>query len=182
MHGAWTRQIGRSVSDLADLRSESSRDPYRLVGSLHDTFDPLSLERQKCQSAVKVGGKTLRGAVETGLDGVADSALTALGAPELAPMADKLIDKGVKQLEKKGTSYLDQQNDKSGKGYGGVRYMSASGGMRLAGSGTQVGAGMRLAGNGMSWHNVARGIRHKRERAFGPVSGQGMRLAGSDKH
>ena len=31
-------------------------------------------------------------------------------------MADKLIDKGVKQLEKKGTSYLDQQIDKSGKG------------------------------------------------------------------
>ena len=33
------------------------------------------------KSAVKVGAKTLRGAVETGLDGVADSALTALGAP-----------------------------------------------------------------------------------------------------
>ena len=92
--------------------------------------------------------KTLRGAVETGLDGVADSALTALGAPELAPLADKFIDKGVKQLEEKGTSYLDQQIDKSGQGKGGVRYMSAGGGMRLAGSGTQVGAGMRLAGSG----------------------------------
>ena len=58
--------------------------------------------------------KTLRGAVETGLDGVADTALTALGAPELAPLADKLIDKGVKDLEKKGTEYVDQKIDASG--------------------------------------------------------------------
>ena len=141
------------------------------------------------KSAVKVGAKALRGAVETGLDGVADSALTALGAPELAPLADKFIDKGVKELEKKGTSYLDQQIDKSGQGYGGVRYMSAGGGMRLAGSGTQVGAGMRLAGSGMrlaggaygqfSWHDMARGV-NKLAHA-GPVSmaGNGMRLAGS---
>ena len=113
------------------------------------------------KSAVKVGAKTLRGAVKSGLDGVADTALTSLGAPELAPLADKLIDKGVKKLESKGTDYLDQKIDASGKGHGGVRYMSAGGGMRLAGSGTQVGAGMRLAGSGMR------------------LAGSGMRLAGS---
>ena len=91
------------------------------------------------KSAVKVGSKALRGAVETELGGVADTALTSLGAPERAPFADKLIDKGVKKLEKKGTDYLDQKIDASGNGHGGVRYMSAGGGMCLAGSGTQVG-------------------------------------------
>ena len=118
------------------------------------------------KSAVKVGAKTLRGAVETGLDGLADTALTSLGAPELAPLTDKLIDKGVKDLEKKGTEYVDQKIDASGKGHGGVRYMSAGGGMRLAGSGTQVGSGLRLAGSGM---------RHSGSGHSGGL----MRLAGS---
>ena len=99
--------------------------------------------------AVKAGTTALRGATETAVDGLADSALTALGAPELAPMANKLVDKGVSYLQKKGTDYLDQQIDASGRGYGGVRYMSpAGGGLRLAGHGTQVGTGLRLAGSG----------------------------------
>ena len=55
--------------------------------------------------AVKAGADVLRGAAETAVSGAADSALTALGAPELAPMADKLIDKGASYLEKKGVDY-----------------------------------------------------------------------------
>ena len=101
-------------------------------------------------------------------DGVADSALTALGAPEFAPLADKLIDRGAKALEKKGVDYLDQKIDQSGKG---VRYMAATsgGGMRLAGQGTQIGRGLRLAGNG-----------HGRMHGDGMrLAGSGMRLAGS---
>jgi hypothetical protein len=35
------------------------------------------------KSAINVGAQALRGAMETGLDGVAGTALTALGAPEL---------------------------------------------------------------------------------------------------
>ena len=103
-------------------------------------------------------------------------------------MVDKLVDKGVKELEKKGTAYVDQKIDASGKGHGGVRYMSAGGGMRLAGSGTQVGTGMRLAGNGMrlaggGWDSIVTGFhedmaeRAKRHQV--PHSGNGMRLAGS---
>ena len=132
------------------------------------------------KGAVKVGAKTLRGAVEVGLDGVADTALTALGAPEFAPMVDKLVDKGVRQLEKKGTAYVNQQIDKSGKGHGGVRYMTAGGGMRLAGSGTQVGTGMRLAGNGMRLAGGGWEEDEKRElSADAGAMGLGMMLAGS---
>ena len=77
---------------------------------------------------------------ETAVSGAADSALTAIGAPELAPMADSLIDRGASYLEKKGTEYLDQKIDASGRGYGGrVKFMSpAGGGLRLAGHGTQI--------------------------------------------
>ena len=135
-----------------------------------DRWDDVKSVAKKVQSsqavrdlekgAVNVGAKALRGAVETGLDGVADSALTYVGAPELAPMANKLIDRGAKSLQNKGVQYLDQQIDASGSGR--VRYMSPSGGgMRLAGSGTQLGSGMRLAGSGMR------------------LAGSGMRLAGS---
>ena len=124
---------------------------------------------------VAYAGKALRGAAETAVDGLADSALTALGAPELAPMADKLIDKGASYLQKKGTDYLDQKIDASGRGYGGVRYMSpAGGGLRLAGHGTQIGTGLRLAGSGhMYGHGhcqCGHGMR---------LAGSGMRLAGS---
>jgi len=117
---------------------------------------------------VKRGSDVLRGAAEAATDGVADSALTALGAPEFAPLADKLIDRGAKALEKKGVDYLDQKIDQSGKG---VRYMAATsgGGMRLAGQGTQIGRGLRLAGNG-----------HGRMHGDGMrLAGSGMRLAGS---
>ena len=99
--------------------------------------------------AVKAGADVLRGAATAATDGLADSALTSLGAPELAPLADQLINRAGKSLEKKGTDYLDQKIDASGRGYGGVRYMSpAGGGLRLAGHGTVVGAGLRLAGSG----------------------------------
>eukprot|EP01046_Picozoa_sp_COSAG06_P056860 COSAG06_NODE_10896_length_1600_cov_1.277815_2_plen_180_part_01 len=119
-----------------------------------------SVVRDLEKKAVKRGADALRGAAETATDGLADSALAALGAPELAPFADKLIDSGAKRLEKKGTDYLNQKINQSGKG---VRYMAATsgGGMRLAGQGTQIGRGLRLAGSGM---------RH---------GGDGMRLAGS---
>eukprot|EP01046_Picozoa_sp_COSAG06_P036229 COSAG06_NODE_3973_length_4700_cov_9.575527_3_plen_130_part_00 len=52
--------------------------------------------------AVRAGADVLRGAATAATDGLADSALTSLGAPEFAPLADKLISKGAKSLEKKG--------------------------------------------------------------------------------
>eukprot|EP01043_Picozoa_sp_COSAG02_P008015 COSAG02_NODE_249_length_27097_cov_30.179155_4_plen_138_part_00 len=42
---------------------------------------------------------------ETATHGLADCTLIALGAPELARVADKLIDSGAKRLEQKGVSY-----------------------------------------------------------------------------
>ena len=147
--------------------------------------------------AVKAGSTALRTAAESATDGLADSALTALVAPELAPMADKLIDKGASYLQKKGTDYLDQQIDASGRGYGGVRYMSpAGGGLRLAGHGTQIGTGLRLAGSGhVSFGDLATAVGKlgvheltKDRNAAGSgymrghghcQCGHGMRLAGS---
>jgi hypothetical protein len=110
---------------------------------------------------VQRGSDVLRGVAEVATDGVADSALTALGAPMLAPLADKLIDWGAKALEQKGVDYLDQKINQSGKG---VRYMVATsgGGMWLVGQGTQIGRGLHLAGNG-----------------HGRMHGDGMWLAGS---
>eukprot|EP01046_Picozoa_sp_COSAG06_P071548 COSAG06_NODE_20518_length_792_cov_2.584416_2_plen_121_part_01 len=61
--------------------------------------------------AVRAGADVLRGAATAATDGLADSALSSLGAPELAPLADKLINKGAKSLEKKGVDYLDQKID-----------------------------------------------------------------------
>ena len=143
--------------------------------------------------AVKAGADVLRGAAETAVSGAADSTLTALGVPELAPMATKLVDKGASYLEKKGTDYLDQQIDASGRGYGGVRYMSpAGGGLRLAGHGTQVGTGLRLAGSGhgvpAGYHRMPDGSIMKdsdhqgmghRHCGCGHMEGHGLRLAGS---
>ena len=125
------------------------------------------------KGALNVGAKALRGAVETGLDGVADSALTAIGAPELAPLVNTAIDRGAKSLQNKGVQYLDQQIDASGKG---VRYMSPSGGgMRLAGSGTQLGSGLRLAGGLLGYADWE----EKKSRELAGAMGLGMRLAGS---
>ena len=144
------------------------------------------------KGALNVGAKALRGAVETGLDGVADSALTAIGAPELAPLVNTAIDRGAKSLQKKGVQYLDQQIDASGNGR--VRYMSPSGGgMRLSGSGTQLGSGLRLSGQGMrlsgsghNWDNIVTGFhkdmaeRAERHKVPHMSTGNGrMRLAGS---
>eukprot|EP01043_Picozoa_sp_COSAG02_P032439 COSAG02_NODE_2168_length_9608_cov_38.056893_2_plen_186_part_00 len=129
------------------------------------------LVRSAEHKLVQKGADALRGVAESATDGLADSALTAIGAPELAPLADKLIDSGAKRLEQKGVSYLGQKIDQSGKG---VRYMAprSGGGMRLSGQGTQIGRGLRLAGNG-SMHGYgmqADGLR---------LSGQGLRLSGS---
>ena len=90
--------------------------------------------------AVAAGAKALRGAVEGATDGLADTALTAIGAPELVPAADALIDRGAKALQRKGTEYLDQQIDASGRG---VRYMAPSGGgLRTSSTRTMVGRGV----------------------------------------
>ena len=135
-----------------------------------DRWDDVKSVAKKVQSsqavrdlekgAVNVGAKALRGVAEVGLDGVADAAASAVGMPELAAPLDKAIDKGASYLQKKGTSYLDQKIDASGSGR--VRYMSpAGGGMRMAGTGTQLGSGLRLAGSGLR------------------LAGSGLRLAGS---
>ena len=138
--------------------------------------------------AVKAGADVLRGAATAATDGLADSALTSLGAPEFAPLADQLINKGAKALEKKGVDYLDQKIDASGRGYGGVRYMSpAGGGLRLAGHGTAVGAGLRLAGSGSTGHHrmpdgsLMKNSDHKGRGhcGCGHMEGHGLRLAGS---
>ena len=145
-------------------------DRWDDVKKVAKTVQKSDTVRNLEKGALNVGAKALRGAVESGLDGVADSALTSLGVPELAPLANKLIDKGAKDLQKKGVQYLDQQIDASGKGH--VRYMSPSGGgMRMAGSGTQLGSGMRLAGSGMSLHTSAQTWTKK----YGHTPGQGMR-------
>ena len=143
------------------------------------------------KGALNVGAKALRGAVETGLDGVADSALTAIGAPELAPLVNSAIDRGAKSLQNKGVQYLDQQIDASGKG---VRYMSPSGGgLRMSGTGTQLGSGLRLSGQGMrlsgsghNWDNIVTGFhkdmaeRAERHKVPHMSAGNGkMRLAGT---
>ena len=145
-------------------------DRWDDVKKVAKTVQKSDTVRNLEKGALNVGAKALRGAVETGLDGVADSALTAIGAPELAPLVNTAIDRGAKSLQNKGVQYLDQQIDASGKGR--VRYMSPSGGgMRLSGSGTQLGSGLRLSGQGMrlsgSGHNW-------------DTTGNGrMRLAGS---
>ena len=54
------------------------------------------------KKAVDYGTKAIRGVAEGAVDSLADSALSAVGAPELAPMADKFIDKGASYLQKKG--------------------------------------------------------------------------------
>ena len=122
--------------------------------------------------AVAAGSKALRGAVEGATDGLATSALSAIGAPELAPAADALIDRGAKALQRKGTAYLDQKIDASGSG---VRYMSpAGGGLRRSGSGTQVGRGLRLSGEGTMRGHGHCGCGHG-QRANGlRLSGSGM--------
>ena len=96
------------------------------MGWWGDAWDEVKSVAKKVQAnpivrglekkAVDYGNKALRGAAEGAVDGLADSALTAVGAPELAPMADKLIDKGASYLQKKGSDYLKQdcmQNEQS---------------------------------------------------------------------
>ena len=115
-----------------------------------------AIVRELEKKAVQKGADVLRGAAEVATDGLADTALTAVGMPELAPLVDKAIDKGAAALEKKGVDYLDQKIDKSGEwaGNGHVRYMNAGAGMRLAGGATHVGRGLRLAGSGHCGHGM----------------------------
>ncbi len=152
-----------------------------------------AIVRELEKKAVQKGADVLRGAAEVATDGLADTALTAVGMPEFAPLVDKAIDAGAKKLEKKGVDYVDQQIDKSGKwaGNGHVRYMSAGSGMRLAGGATQVGRGLRLAGSGHihygsghtdygmegGWAKEAATVTANYWKD--KLSGSGMRLAGS---
>ena len=125
---------------------DAQKEVKRVAKKVQKSSAVRGLEKR----AVKAGADVLRGAATAATDGLADSALTSLGAPEFAPLADQLINKGAKALEKKGTDYLDQKIDASGRGYGGVRYMSpAGGGLRLSSHRTQVGLGLRLAGGSL---------------------------------
>ena len=166
-------------------------DRWDDVKKVAKTVQKSDTVRNLEKGALNVGAKALRGAVETGLDGVADSALTSLGVPELAPLVNKAIDKEAKSLQSKGVQYLDQKIDASGKG---VRYMSPSGGgLRMSGTGTQLGSGLRLSGQGMrlsgsghNWDNIVTGFhkdmaeRAERHKVPHMSTGNGrMRLAGS---
>lgn len=160
-------------------------DRYEDVKKAAKRVQKSSTVRNLEKKAVKAGATALRGAV----DGVAGSAASALG-PEAAPFAAALADKVANAAEKKGVAYLDQKIDASGRGHGGVRYMSpAGGGLRLAGQRTQVGSGLRLAGSGLrlagSGHSRHAGMHRMpdgslmRGRGCGTQTGHGLRLAGS---
>ena len=134
--------IGVSTVNLAMYRgaAQLEDDPLYLpagqmgYGWWDDAWKETKRVAKKVQSsdavrglekrAVAAGAKALRGAVEGATDGLADTALTAIGAPELVPAADALIDRGAKALQRKGTEYLDQKIDASGRG---VRYMAPAG-------------------------------------------------------
>ena len=147
-------------------------DRYEDVKRTAKKVQKSSAVRGLEKRAVKVGADVLRTAGEAAVSGAADSALLSPGAPEFAPLAGKLIDRGSKALEKKGVAYLDQKIDASGSG---VRYMSSGGGLRLAGHRTQIGTGLRLAGSGCG--HTGNGLRLAGSGLR--LSGSGMRLAGS---
>ena len=119
------------------------------------------------KKAVKYGATAIRGAAEGALDGVADTVATAVGVPEASPFIDKLVDRGLSSLQKRGEAALDEQIDASGRGH--CAGMCGSG-MRLAGAISEPrGAGMRLAGQ---VHHAGNGAM-----AGHPHAGNGMRLA-----
>ena len=126
------------------------------------------LVRAAEKKAVSVGAKALRGATEGLVDGIGDTAATALGMPELSVPIDAAVDRGLSSLQKAGTKYLDGKIDASGSGgHSMVRYMAPSGGgMRMAGTPTHSGSGLRLAGQGHGHaHHCGCGLR---------LVGQGM--------
>ena len=97
--------------------------------------------------AVSVGAKALRGVAEVAVDGIGDTAATALGMPELSVPLDAAVDRGLSSLQKAGTKYMDDKIDESAGS--GVRYMAPSGGgMRQSGVATHSGSGLRLSGQG----------------------------------
>ena len=119
------------------------------------------------KKAVSYGATALRGAAEGALDGLGDSVATAVGVPEASPFIDKLVDRGMSSLQKRGEAALDEQIDASGRGH--CAGMCGSG-MRLAGAISEPrGAGMRLAGQ---VHHAGNGAM-----AGHPHAGSGMRLA-----
>ena len=181
--------IGVSIVNLAMYRgaAQLEDDPLYLpagqmgYGWWDDAWKETKRVAKKVQSsdavrglekrAVAAGAKALRGAVEGATDGLADTALTAIGAPELAPAADALIDRGAKALQRKGTEYLDQKIDASGRG---VRYMAPSGGgLRTSSTHTMVGRGLRLSGEGMHGRGHC-GCGHGQRASGLRLSGSGM--------
>eukprot|EP01043_Picozoa_sp_COSAG02_P073004 COSAG02_NODE_14008_length_1322_cov_1.125920_1_plen_180_part_10 len=67
-----------------------------------------SVVRDLEKKAVKKGADVLRGVAETATDGLADSALTALGAPELAPLADRDLYKQIAGKLGRSTTYSSE--------------------------------------------------------------------------
>jgi|EP01046_Picozoa_sp_COSAG06_P028649 hypothetical protein len=147
---------------------DAFKETKRVAKKVQSSDAVRALEKR----AVAAGAKAVRGAVEGATDGLATSALSAIGAPELAPAADALIDRGAKALQRKGTEYLDQQIDASGRG---VRYMAPSGGgLRTSSTRTMVGRGLRLSGEGQMRGHGHCGCGHG-QRANGlRLSGSGM--------
>ena len=97
--------------------------------------------------AVSMGAKALRGVAEVAVDGIGDTAATALGMPELAVPLDAAVDRGLSSLQRAGTKYIDDKIDASAGS--GVRYMAPSGGgMRMSNVATHSGQGLRLSGQG----------------------------------
>ena len=123
---------------VSDIGSEVKKAAKRAQSS--------GIVRGAEKRAVSMGAKALRGVAEVAVDGIGDTAATALGMPELSVPLDAAVDRGLSSLQKAGTRYVDDKIDASGSG---VRYMAPSGGgMRMAGHATHSGSGLRLSGQG----------------------------------
>jgi hypothetical protein len=147
---------------------DAFKETKRVARKVQSSDAVRALEKR----AVAAGAKAVRGAVEGATDGLATSALSAIGAPELAPAADALIDRGAKALQRKGTAYLDQKIDASGRG---VRYMAPSGGgLRTSSTHTMVGVGLRLSGEGNMRGRGHCGCGHGQRASGLRLSGSGM--------
>ena len=147
---------------------DAFKETKRVARKVQSSDAVRALEKR----AAAAGAKVVRGAVEGATDGLATSALSAIGAPELAPAADALIDRGAKALQRKGTAYLDQKIDASGRG---VRYMAPSGGgLRTSSTHTMVGVGLRLSGEGNMRGRGHCGCGHGQRASGLRLSGSGM--------
>jgi len=63
------------------------------------------------KQAVKTVADAARSAAETATEGAVDSALAALGHPELAPAADRLVDANANAIEDEVVAYVDELID-----------------------------------------------------------------------